>query len=226
MKILCTICFKKKSYGLKNKNFLKLFNKPLYKYTYDIAKKVNDFENIILLSDGKIDLKNLSKNTLVGDRPKKMSGKFTPKIDVILYAMKIAEKIKKIKYDVIVDLDVTSPLRNLSDIKNCIKIFKEKKPLNLITVNISKKNPYFNMVEKKGNTYKLVKKTIVYSARQKTPKVYDMNASIYIWERNTLYKKKIFTKKTEIYEMPFNRSIDIDTKNDLYISKLIMKKNV
>ena len=79
MKILCTICFKKKSYGLKNKNFLKLFNKPLYKYTYDIAKKVNEFENIILLSDGKIDLKNLSKNTLVGDRPKKNVWKVYPK---------------------------------------------------------------------------------------------------------------------------------------------------
>ena len=145
--------------------------------------------------------------------------------DVILYALKQAEKITKIKYDVIVDLDVTSPLRSRTDIKNCLRIFNKKKPLNLFSVNVSKKNPYFNMVEKRNGTYKLIKNTKKYVARQKTPKVYDMNASIYIWNRKTLFKKEIFTKKTEIYEMPFERSIDIDTKNDLDISKYILKKN-
>ena len=64
-----------------------------------------------------------------------------------------------------------------------------------------------------------------YSARQKTPKVYDMNASIYIWSRESLFRKEIFTKKTEIYEMPFERSIDIDSQNDLDLTKYIMKKN-
>ena len=61
------------------------------------------------------------------------------------------------------------------------------------------------MVEKRNKTYRLIKNLKKYSARQKTPKVYDMNASIYIWRRETLLKKQIFTKKTEIYEMSFER---------------------
>lgn len=225
MKILCTICFKKKSYGLKGKNFLQIMNKPLYVHTYNTAKKIKHFKNIILLSDGNIKKNKISKNTIIAERPKKISQKYTPKIDVIIYALKQAEKITNIQYDIIVDLDVTSPLRNVNDIKNCIKIFKKKKPLNLFSVNISKKNPYFNMVEKKNQTYKLIKNIRKYSARQKTPKVYDMNASIYIWSRQSLFRKQIFTKKTEIYEMPFERSIDIDSQNDLDLTKYIMKKN-
>ena len=225
IKILCTICFKKKSYGLKGKNFLQLLKKPLYIHTYNTAKKIKDFENIILLSDGNIKKNKLSKNTIIADRPKRISGKYTPKIDVILYALKQAEKSTNIQYDFIVDLDVTAPLRNSNDIKNCIKIFKRKKPLNLFSVNLSEKNPYFNMVERKDKTYKLIKNTKKYSARQKIPRVYDMNASIYIWSRESLFRKEIFTKKTEIYEMPFERSIDIDSQNDLDLTKYIMKKN-
>ena len=224
MKILCTICFKKKSYGLKGKNFLQLMNKPLYVHTYNTAKKIKDFKNIILLSDGNIKKNNISKNTIIAERPKIISQKYTPKMDVILYALEQAEKNTNIQYDIIVDLDVTAPLRNVNDIKNCIKIFKKKKPLNLFSVNISKKNPYFNMVEKKNQTYKLIKYRKNYSARQKTPKVYDMNASIYVWSRKSLLRKEIFTKKTEIYEMPFERSIDIDSQNDLDLTKYIMKK--
>jgi len=224
MKILCTICFKKKSYGLKGKNFLQLMNKPLYVHTYNTAKKIKDFKNIVLLSDGNIKKNDISKNTIIAERPKIISQKYTPKMDVILYALEQAEKNTNIQYDIIVDLDVTAPLRNVNDIKNCIKIFKMKKPLNLFSVNISKKNPYFNMVEKKNQTYKLVKYRKNYSARQKTPKVFDMNASIYIWSRKSLLRKEIFTKKTEIYEMPFERSIDIDSQNDLDLIKYIMKK--
>jgi CMP-N,N'-diacetyllegionaminic acid synthase len=224
MKILCTICFKKKSYGLKGKNFLQLMNKPLYVHTYNTAKKIKDFKNIVLLSDGNIKKNDISKNTIIAERPKIISQKYTPKMDVILYALEQAEKNTNIQYDIIVDLDVTAPLRNVNDIKNCIKIFKMKKPLNLFSVNISKKNPYFNMVEKKNQTYKLIKYRKNYSARQKTPKVYDMNASIYIWSRKSLLRKEIFTKKTEIYEMPFERSIDIDSQNDLDLIKYIMKK--
>ena len=221
MKILCTICFKKNSYGLKNKNFLKFIDKPLYQHTYEVAKKIKNFNNIILLTDKKIDKINSSSNTILVNRPKNLSDKYTAKIDVILYAMKKAEIINNIKYDAIVDLDVTSPLRTVADIKNCIKIFKKKNPLNLFSVNISRKNPYFNMVEKRNKTYRLIKNLKKYSARQKTPKVYDMNASIYIWRRDTLLKKQIFTKKTEIYEMPFERSVDIDTKSDFNFNKFV-----
>ena len=60
--------------------------------------------------------------------------------------------------------------------------------------------------------------------RQDTPKVFEMNASIYIYSRNFLKKSRnIFTKKTSYYLMPRERSIDIDDIFDLNIVKRFLK---
>ena len=54
-----------------------------------------------------------------------------------------------------------------------------------------------------------------------------MNASIYIWNRETiLSSNSLITSKTSLYVMPANQSIDIDSQHDLDIVKfLINKKN-
>ena len=63
----------------------------------------------------------------------------------------------------------------------------------LISGNKSRKNPYFNMVEKKDNSLKLVVKPKKYFVRtQDAPIVYELNASIYIWKKTRMY----FTKRT------------------------------
>ena len=62
--------------------------------------------------------------------------------------------------------------------------------------------------------------------RQDAPKVYEMNASIYIWKRLSLFKNvKLINKNTVLYEMPEERSIDIDTMIDWYLVELLMKLN-
>ena len=52
-----------------------------------------------------------------------------------------------------------------------------------------------------------------------------MNASIYIWKRNKLLKSKsLLQNSLSIYEMPQEKSIDIDTKLDLRINEMLIKK--
>ena len=106
-----------------------------------------------------------------------------------------------------------------------IKNFWKKKKNNLITVNQSRKNPYFNIIEHQGKKLKIVKKYKYLTRRQDAPTTYDMNASIYIWKRNFLLKSdNILTNNTSVYEMPFERSMDIDTKDDLKIVRLLMSR--
>ena len=53
-----------------------------------------------------------------------------------------------------------------------------------------------------------------------------MNASIYIWKRKFFYNiQDILLDKTIIYEMPEERSIDVDSKFDLKIVKFLMENN-
>ena len=97
----------------------------------------------------------------------------------------------KKKFNLIVDLDVTSPLRKVEDIINAYKIFIKQKSDILITGTKSKKNPYFNIVEiVKKKVKKVISANKKIFRRQDAPQTYDMNASIYIYNRKTLINSK------------------------------------
>lgn len=224
MKTLCTICARKGSKGLKNKNLLYLKNKPLFFHTFHMAKKVDFINDIIVSTDSNIIKKEIGLSHAWFIRSKKLSGDNVSKIDVIRDAVKKAEKKNNYEYDYIIDLDVSSPLRNLQDIQMSFNRFRKRKNDNLFSVTLASKNPYFNMVETKNNLVKIVKNQKEYFSRQKAPKVYSMNASIYIWKKKTLFSKNpLFNKKTGFYIMPKERSFDIDDIVDFKIVKCLKK---
>lgn len=227
MKILCTICMRKGSKGIKNKNTMNLLSKPLMWYTINHAKKSKIFDQIVISTDSKkiSNLANIYGASSWFLRPKYLSSDKSAKLPAIRHALLESENYFKTNFDYIVDLDATSPLRNISDIKVAYKLFIKENSNNLITASISRKNPYFNIIENKKNKLGIVKDKINYDRRQDAPKTYDMNASIYIWKRNFLLKSdKFFTEKTSLYLMPFNRSIDIDSKDDYELVKYFMSK--
>ena len=227
MNILCTICARKGSKGLKNKNFLKINNKELIFHSIDQALKTKKINDIIISTDANISQKELKERNLnvYFKRNKKLSNSKSGKVEVIRDALIKAEFFFKKRYDFVIDLDVSSPLRNIKDIINAINKFQKDKTNNLISVCKSRKNPYFNMVEfnnKKLRIVKTLNKKIL--RRQDAPIVYEVNASIYIWKRNFLLKtNNIICKNTSVYEMPFKRSIDIDNKEDLELVKYYFK---
>lgn len=227
MQVLSTICARVGSKGLKNKNFLKIKNLTLLSHTLNQAVKIKEIDNIVISTDKK-KLKIKKNNKILHiKRPKNLSGDRVSKLDVIRHALHNSEKILKKKFDTVIDLDVTSPLRNTSDIYRAIKLFKKKKSNNLVTICKARKNPYFNMVEKKKNKMDLVKKkNFLIKRRQDAPEVYELNASIYIWKKKYLLNtNNLFSKKTSYYMMPYKRSIDIDSIDDFkYVEHLIKSK--
>ena len=89
----------------------------------------------------------------------------------------------------------------------------------------SRKNPYFNQVIQNKKKVQLVIPNNKYFSRQKAPKIFDLNASIYIYQRSILLKTNtIYTNKSILYIMPEDRSIDIDSINDFKYVEYILKK--
>ena len=69
------------------------------------------------------------------------------------------------------------------------------------------------------------KKRIV--SRQLAPKIYDLNASIYIWTRAKLLKSSnLIDSKTGFFEMKNEKSLDIDTELDFKLVKFILKNGL
>ena len=231
MKILCTICIRAGSTSVKNKNIKLINNKPLAYYTIAHAKKSRIFEDIVVSTDSK-KIQKITNNYGIKNfflRPKKLATSKFPKVPVIRHALRQAEKFYNKKYDLIIDLDVTSPLRLVKDIQLALKHFIKNKSNLLFSVNESRINPYFNSVEiKKNKSIKPIKKLgYKIKRRQDAPKVYDLNASIYIWKRKTLIATdSLFVKKNSMYIMPETRGYEVDTENDFKIVSYLMKNDI
>lgn len=228
MNVLCTICARGGSKGLLNKNIKKLNGKPLLNYTIEHAIKSKIFSDILVSSDDEkiINLSKKFKFINIIKRPKKLASDKSGKLDVIKHAVITLEQRLKKNYDIIIDLDVTAPLRNISDIRNALKLFLNKDASVLLSATLSRKNPYFNQVIETKNGVKLVMPKIKYLRRQDSPRVYDLNASIYIFKKDLVLRSNtIYSRNSILYKMPEERSIDIDTLNDFHYVEYLMKNS-
>jgi len=229
-KILCTICMRSGSKGVPGKNLRNLHGKPLMAYTIDQARQSSLFDYVIVSTDS-VEIAETAKEYGAEAwflRPTELATDAAPKLPVIRHALLEAEKYYGHEFDILVDLDATSPLRSVQDIKKSYEQFSARGADILITGSPSRKNPYFNMVEiADGRVCKVKELQSPPIRRQDTPLVYDMNASIYIWKRKALLEcETLFTDKTSLYVMPERRSIDVDTELDWELVEFIIGKQV
>lgn len=229
MKKLCTICARGGSQGVKNKNIRIVAGKPLIAHTILQAQQSNIFDAIAVSSDSDEILaiaKEYSVDCLI-ERPAELATSHAAKLPVIQHAHTEAERQLNQIYDINVDLDTTSPLRTADDIINTVAVLKDRTVTNVITGAPARRSPYFNLVElddngiahlSKGEALKIIR-------RQDAPKAYDMNASIYVWWRDVLLNEDtLFLSGTHLYEMPEERSIDIDSPLDFDIVSYLMER--
>ena len=230
-KILCTICARGGSKGVKNKNIRDLNGKPLIAYTIKQALDWKKAKRVVCSTDSK-EIAEIAKkygSTVPFLRPKELATDNIGKLEVIKHAALKCEEIFDEKYDIIVDLDVTAPIRTIKDIDNCLKTFSEKKPDVLFSVVPARKNPYFNMVEKRENGFVKLSKTTPYAIvrRQDAPKVYDMNASIYFFSGTFLLNDKNnsinSSDRAMIYVMNEISALDIDKEIDFKYTEFLIK---
>ncbi len=229
-KILCTICARGGSKGVPNKNLKIIAGKPLIAHTISQAKEAGIFTSVVVSSDSEAILEASLKwgADIAIKRPDVLATDSAAKLPVILHAAKTAEEQLKIKHDVFVDMDATSPLRAVGDILGAVELLLASNVENVITGSPARRSPYFNLVEEQQDKTVALSKKLDKAVirRQDSPRCFDMNASIYVWRRDALINSSphVFYPSTKLYEMPEERSIDIDTPLDFQIVEFLMNK--
>jgi CMP-N,N'-diacetyllegionaminic acid synthase len=234
MNILITICGRAGSECLKGKNLKEFIGYPLILYTLSASflfrKYLSHYNIDIVVNSDSLKLLEIVKKTEICniiERPTELAQSTTPKINVIKHSLNFMEKKYNKKYNFIIDLDITSPLRTIEDIISSLdKIVSNEGCDVLFSVVHSRRNPYFNMVEiKNGFVYR--SKVSSYVARQQAPQVLDMNASIYVFRRDSLINKlktTVFDGNCCIYCMRETYVLDIDSEEDFKIMELLAKE--
>lgn len=230
--LLITICARGGSKGVKGKNIRPLAGKPLIYYTIKQSKDWGRGKHIIVSTDSK-DIAQVAKEygaEIPFLRPAELATDAVAKLPVIRHALKSCEEAFGEKFDFVMDLDATSPVRKTQDLENSYALFLEKRPKTLFSVVSAHRNPYFNMVEVNENgKAHYSKPNEGFSSRQQAPKVYDMNASIYIYDRNYLLNEnndRPVSDDSIIYLMDELSRIDIDSEIDFKFIEFLVKENI
>lgn len=234
MNILITICARGGSKGIPGKNIKLIGGKPLIAYSIDLTNKLKAIWNVkIALSTDDMEIKSVAEKYGVYSnylRPGYLSTDAAGKIDTIKDLLFFEESLVDFKYDFVLDLDVTSPLRTLRDLEEALELMISN-PLakSLFSVNNASRNPYFNMVEENpSGFYSLVKTNPDGSVmtRQSAPKVYDLNASFY-WYRRCFFDtdlKSPITDKSLIFVMD-HVCFDLDHPIDFLFMEYLLDNN-
>ena len=233
MSILITICARGGSKGIPGKNMRNLARRPLIDYSIKIAKKfAQNHEGLISFSTDSDDIKALAVSCgleINYTRPEYLASDSAGKVETIKDLLFFEEKKNARSFQYILDLDVTSPLRTMKDLEAAFEIFlQQEETLTLFSVNKAARNPYFNMVEKKENSFfnlvKPLEGTVL--SRQSAPEVYDLNASFYFYRRAffDMGKNGVITDHSLIYEMP-HICFDLDHPIDFEFMDYLIQHN-
>lgn len=204
------------SKGIKNKNIVTILNKPLIQYTLDEAKKSRYIDKIYISTDSQ-HIANVCErlgHPVEKLRPASLALDETKTIDVVINVINELNS-KGEKYDYIVLLQPTQPLRQAQHIDEAIELIFEKKETSLVSVTPAEENPVFMRTidsECKLHSVLSVSSTI---RRQELDAYFIVNGAIYINEISTIKPDTSLNDNSLAYIMDKEYHLDIDEYKDL-----------
>jgi CMP-N-acetylneuraminic acid synthetase len=225
-KVIVIIPVRGGSKGIPRKNLYKIGNDTLLERTIKLAKKCTRVDRVIVSTDDD-EMYAISKKYCVNTkekRPSYLASDTASTIDVIIHTLEESS----IDDAYVLLLQVTSPLRTLDDLNNLLDSFSNHRDANAIISMCEHDDPHPAKIQKIENgfvqSYMGVESMV---ARQMLPKVYRLNGAFYLTHLDIIKSKRsFFTNKTMPYIMPPERSINLDTMNDLYLLESLIDKGI
>lgn len=217
------------SKGIPGKNIKLLAGKPLIAYAIEAARDAGgDDSHIILSTDYKEIADTARELGLQVDymRPPELATDKSGSREVILDAMDWAER-HGIEYNCAVLLQPTSPMRTANDITGALALYSKDIDM-VVSVTEASTNPYYNCFETdpESGYLHISKGDGILTRRQDAPKAWEYNGAVYVINPISIRSLPLgrFTRRIP-FEMPRERSIDLDTPTDWLIAEALMRQN-
>lgn len=225
LKVLSIIPARGGSKSIPHKNIVDINGRPLIVWTIKASLKSKHINTTIVSSDD-MEILGISKKAgaRIIVRPKKYSRDDSTIVPVIKDCIKQLFNLGE-EFDIVVLLQPTSPLRNHKDIDEAFDIFFKSNAKSLISVYEPEKSPYKSFkIDKNGYLEGLINSKTPFMNRQDLPKTFYPNGAIYIINiKDFIENNSLFCSKTIPYLMSEERSVDVDSMDDVKKIKKIMK---
>jgi len=219
---VCVIGARGGSKGLPGKNLRPLLGKPLIAWSIEQAKACPEISRVVVSTDSEAiadvardygaDVPFLRPDVLAGDT----AGKWN------------VWQHYGAPVDIYVDLDCTSPLRDVDDISRAIAQFVSAGVDAVFSVCEARKNPYFNMLEIEDGCQRICKplpRPIV--RRQDAPRVLEHVASIYVLSPAYIRRGTgLLSGCTQGYDIGQEKSLDIDSDFDFELVSFLLRRRM
>jgi CMP-N,N'-diacetyllegionaminic acid synthase len=214
--ILAVICARGGSKGLPGKNIKPLCGKPLIGWTIDQARESALFADIACSSDDDAILAAARDHgaTILIKRPDDLASDTAGTLPALTHAIQAATQETGRSYEYVVLLQPTSPLRLPADIREAVDMAMRTGAPSVVSATPSRQSPYYTVYEPRPDG-------------QDAPPTYDLNGSIYVWRTQTfLETERTIFPDTQLYIMPPERSIDIDTIHDFVTAQAYIEQGL
>ena len=220
------------SKSIKKKNIVNINGHPLIAYTIIEALKSKYITHLSTSSDDD-DIRVASEQygcEASFRRPSELSNDHAKSVDCDLHATKFMEKKYQIKYDYVIELMCTNPLKTSEDIDAALTLQIETNADSVIAVvKLEDHHPLrIKRIEKgliKDFTKELREKPE--SRRQDLkPEAFIRNGSIYSMRRDMLERRiRHGSNNSRAYIMPIERTVNIDEERDLLVAQILLDQN-
>lgn len=211
------------SKGIPRKNLADLGGKPLVRWTIDAALESHAVDRVIVTSE---DAEILAVAEACGarphERPAALAGDEVHSVRAVIEVLEVDPAIEPT--DRVVMLLPTSPLRSSADIASAVAHFEAHRPPAVISVTkLDLHAIHLRTVDETGALVPFLGWDELTAQRQGQPDLFALNGSIYVSRVDRLLADRTFHVPGALaFEMPRERSLDIDTPDDLAVARRVV----
>lgn len=229
--VLAVIPARGGSKGLPGKNIRPLAAIPLIGHSIRCAKMTPEIDRIIVSTDSE-EIAAVARGEgaeVPFTRPAELAGDTTAMWPVMRHALEHMEAIDGAPYGSLLLLDPTSPGRRPGDIRKALQLLEADPSCDgVIGVSEPEFNPYWHcVIDDNGYMRDLISGAERFSRRQDVPKVYRINATLYLWRRDFVISADNWrTGRLKMLEVPESRAFHIDEIEQFELTEVRLERKM
>lgn len=228
MRVLALVPARGGSKRVERKNLARLGGRTLVRRALDTALAADCFDAVAVSSDDPEVLAEADDLPAVirVRRPPELAGDEATAYDALTHALELVEARDADQFDAVAIVQCTSPFTAPEDLAGAVEMLDRTGAGSVVTVaRVDAIEHPFKLKRMEGDRLLPFIEDDAMRASHELPPLWRRNGSAYVTRRSVIASGEILAEDVRGYEMPSERSLDIDTPTDLALAQFLMARD-